>query len=909
MAKKERLVLVDGSAVFHRGYHAIPHLSNAEGIPTNATYGFTMIMLKVLADLKPKYAIVTWDKSSDTFRKELYPEYKATRKKQPDDLYAQIPYTRQVTEALGIPWVELDNYEADDIIGTLGRQAKQQGLETIIVTGDLDELQLIDENTKIYTMRRGFTDTVIYDLEALHDRYGVNPQQFIDLKALKGDASDNIPGVAGVGEKTAKDLIATYGSLDEVYNNLDQLKGKLKERLETNKEMAYLSQKLSTIVCDAPVTLNLNTAEVGQYNKQQIHELFRRMEFKALLTKLPPEMTAAAPNLFDDPMEETHSKHRSHLDTAEYKVITTEDNLTTLIKRLNASPEFAFDTETTSVNEMEAELVGVSISLKEAEGFYIPVGHAKGTQLNKKVVLDAFRPVFENPKIGKIAHNAKYDYKVLVRHGITPSPIIFDTMIAAFLLNPLGRSQSLDDLAYKEFGIEMIPIAELIGSGRTQITFDNVPLEAATTYAAEDADITWRLYKVLAPELSKQGFDKLAHATEFPLIEVLAHMEIAGIELDGAFLNKFNEKLTKDLAKLEENIWEAAGQKFNIGSPAQLSDILFNQLKLSTHSVKKGKTGGYSTAAVELEKLKDAHPIIPMISDYRELSKLQSTYVETLPKLVDGKGRIHTRFNQTIAQTGRLNSTDPNLQNIPVRTEIGREIRKAFVAPRGKVFVSADYSQIELRIAAALSKDKGMIETFRKGIDLHQQTAAEMFGVSLNQVTPEQRYGAKTINFGVLYGMSPHGLSVATGVTRDEAVQFIDRYFQIRKTLKQYIEGIKEFAHKHEYTETLLGRRRPSPEINSNNFQIRNAAERIAVNVPLQGTAADIIKLAMIALVPKLPVGAQLLLQIHDELIVEANEKQAEAVAGIMKDTMENIYDLGVPIAVDTKIGHSWGDL
>jgi len=905
MAKKDRLVLVDGSAVFHRGYHAIPHLSNSEGVPTNATFGFTTILLKVLADLKPKYAIVTWDKSSATFRKELYPEYKAHRKKQPDDLYAQIPYTRQVTEALGLPWIELDNYEADDIIGTLGRQAEKHHLETIIVTGDLDELQLIDENTKVYTMRRGFTDTVIYDLAALHDRYGVNPQQFIDLKALKGDASDNIPGVEGVGEKTAKDLITTYGSLDGVYKNLDQVKGKLKERLEVNKDMAYLSQKLSTIVCDAPVELDLAPAELGQYDRAATHELFRRLEFKNLLTKLPPEITTA-PTLFNDAA--VVEKTRSHLDDVRYETVNTKAKLEKLVAQLEKSHRFAFDTETTSVNEMVADLVGISISLKEGEAYYIPVAHTAGTQLKPNEVRAALKAVFENPAIAKIGHNAKYDYKILKRHGITPRPISFDTMIAAFLLNPLGRSQSLDDLVYKEFGFEMIPISELIGSGRTQITFDAVPIETATRYAAEDADMTWRLYERMRPELEQAGLDKLGAATEWPLIEVLGDMEIAGIQLDSNFLLKFNKKLTAEIAKLQQQIWDQAGDQFNIGSPSQLADILFNQLDLNKVGVKKGKTG-FSTAAPELEKLRDAHPIIPLISDYRELTKLRSTYVEALPQLVDKQGRVHTRFNQTIAQTGRLSSTDPNLQNIPVRTEIGREIRKAFVAPKGRCLISADYSQIELRVAAALSKDQGMIETFKQGIDLHQQTAAEMYGIPLGQVTKEQRDSAKTINFGVMYGMSPHGLSVATGMNREEAQDFIKRYFEIRQPLAAYIEATKEFAREHEYTETLLGRRRPCPEINSSNFQIRNAAERMAVNVPLQGTAADIMKLAMIALAPKLPAGAQLLLQIHDELITEADESQAKAVAALMKDTMENIYDLGVPIAADTAIGHSWGEL
>lgn len=905
MAKKDRLVLVDGSAVFHRGYHAIPHLSNAAGIPTNATFGYTTILLKVLADLKPKYVIVAWDKSSDTFRKDIFPEYKAHRKKQPDDLYAQIPYTKDVTEAMGIPWIELHKYEADDIIGTLGHQAEQRGLETIIVTGDLDELQLIDEHTRVYTMRRGFTDTVIYDLEALRERYGVTPQQFIDLKALKGDSSDNIPGVPGVGEKTAKDLITAYGSLDGVYEHVDELKGKLKDRLVENEKMAYLSQHLSTIVCDAPVELELEPARLGQYDRQRVHELFRTMEFKSLLNKLPPEITLA-PTLFDDNV--TQERDRAHLKEVKYQVLTSAESVELLAHNLSKQPAFAFDTETTSVNDMTAELVGISISWEAKTAYYIPISHQEGEQVPLEKVRELLGPIFANPNIAKIGHNAKYDYKILARHGMTPHPIGFDTMIAAFLLNPLGRSQSLDDLVYKEFGIEMIPISELIGVGRNQVTFDKIAIDEAATYAAEDADLTWRLYELLRPQLESAGLDRLGAATEWPLIELLGDMEIAGIELDTNFLGKFSEQLVTRIAQLQKDIWMQAGEEFNIASPTQLSQILFTKLDLAKHGVKKGKTG-YSTAANELEKLQDAHPIIPLISSYRELAKLQSTYVETLPKLVDANSRVHTRFSQTIAQTGRLSSNDPNLQNIPVRTEIGREIRKAFVAPPGRVLVSADYSQIELRVAAALSKDEGMIKTFKQGIDLHQQTAAELYGVPLAEVTKEQRYSAKTINFGVLYGMSPHGLSVATGMTREDAATFIDRYFEIRKPLKQYIEGIKEFARKHEYTETLLGRRRPCSEINSNNFQIRNSAERVAVNVPLQGTAADIMKLAMIALVPELPHGAKLLLQIHDELIVEADEKQSDAVCKIMKDTMEGVYDLGVPIAVDTAAGRSWGEL
>ncbi len=911
MAKRERLVLVDGSAVFHRGYHAIPHLTNAEGIPTNATFGFTTMLLKVLADLKPKYAIVAWDKSGDTFRKDQYPEYKATRKKQPDDLYAQMPYAREVTEALGLPWVELHKYEADDIIGTLGRQAEKRGLETIIVTGDKDELQLIDEYTKVYTMRRGFTDTVIYDLDALKDRYGVTPKQFIDLKALQGDASDNIPGVAGVGEKTAMNLITTYGSLEGVYDHIDELKGKLKERLENDKDNAFMSRELATIVCDAPVDLELESAKVGHYDRQHIHDLFRRLEFKSLLNKLPAEasLEPGVPTLFDPQPEEPAEKVRSHIENADYRAVTTAEDLKKLVDELSKQKAFAFDTETTSVDDNTAELVGISVSFKEGSGYYIPVAHLEGVQLKLEDVCNTLKPVFEDESIGKVAHNAKFDYKVLKRFNIETKPIVFDTMIAAFLLNPIGRSPSLDDLAYREFGIEMIPITDLIGTGRNQITFDGVDIEKAVQYAAEDADMTWRLYQVQKPLLDKdEKLDGLAKQTEWPLISVLGDMELEGILLDVDFLNKLSKKFAQEIEDLQKRIFEQAGEQFNISSPAQLADILFNRLGLETAGVKKGKTG-FSTAANELEKLRDAHPIIPLIGEYRELTKLQSTYIEALPKQVDAYNRLHTNFSQTIAQTGRLSSNNPNLQNIPVRTEIGREIRKAFLAPKGRTLVSADYSQIELRVAAALSKDKGMIETFKKGIDLHQQTAAEMYGVPLDKVTKEQRYSAKTINFGVLYGMSPHGLSVATGMNREEATAFINRYFEIRKTLKDYIEETKQFARENGYTETLFGRRRPSPEINSNNFQVRSAAERIAVNVPIQGTAADLMKLAMIAISDKMPQNAKLLLQIHDELIAEADDSKAKEVGSIMKETMESIFKLEVPIVADVSIGKNWGEL
>jgi len=916
MYKTPLLVLVDGSALFHRGYHAIPHLSNKDGLPTNAVYGFTVILLKVLQELKPDYIVITWDKSSDTFRKDMYPEYKATRKRQPDDLYAQIPTTHELVDALHLPWVELDHYEADDIIGTLGKQATAEGLETIIVTGDLDELQLVGPHSRVYTMKRGFTDTVIYDEAAVFERYGVTPAQFIDVKALKGDASDNIPGVSGIGEKTAIDLIARYGSLDDVYEHLGDLKPVLRKKLIDGKEMAYISQELSTIVCDAPVTLDLDMAKTGNFDRTHIHELFRRLEFRTLLAKLPPELAlvaptvdSATPTLFDEVQAVPAVKQRLHLADAKYTAVTTPAQLRDLVKQLGAQSVFAFDTETTSVDTFEADLVGISASWKEGEAYYIPVGHTAGTQLDCKAVIAAIKAVFEDAAIGKVGHNIKFDLEMLARYGVTVAGVVFDTMVAAFLINSLGRSQSLDDLSYSELGIEMIPITELIGKkGKDQTTFDTVAIEAATTYAAEDADISWRLYLKLKDQLEALGLAELGAQMEWPLIPILAKMELAGIELDVPFLRGFAKVLNERIGTIKAAVFDYAGQEFNLGSPAQLAQILFEQLGLPTAGLKKGKTG-YSTAANELEKLRNEHPVIPLIMEFRELEKLRGTYVEALPELVKSDGRVHTSFNQTVAQTGRLSSTNPNLQNIPVRTELGREIRQAFVAPPGRALVSADYSQIELRVAAALAHDEDMIETFVQGIDLHQQTAAELYSVPLDEVTKTQRSAAKTINFGVLYGMSAHGLSVATGMDQKEAAGFIKRYFEVRPKLAQYIEDTKKFAYDNQYTATLFGRRRPCPEIRSTTFMIRAAAERMAVNVPIQGTAADIYKLAMIAVDAKLDADSMLLLQIHDELIVETTTEKAEAVAKILKDAMEQVYDIGVPLAVDIAVGKNWGEL
>lgn len=934
--KKPLLVLVDGSAVFHRGYHAIPHLSNSKGEPTNAVYGFVTILLKVLADLKPEYMIVAWDKSSKTFRKEMYPEYKATRSAMPDDLRAQIVPTKELVRVLNLPLIEVENYEADDIIGTLARKAEDSGkLEVVIATGDRDQLQLIDESTVVDMFNPRGLEPTRYDLAKMQEKYGLTPRQFIDYKAIVGDTSDNIPGIKGIGDKGAQKLLAEYKTLEGVFEHADEIAGKMGEYIRASKDIAFLSRELSTIVRDMDLELDLEAAIVGSHDRSAVHEFFVSQEFSSkLLEKLPPSVREEALELGGDgdselrpvsgsgPLtlfgdgEEVRKPVRDHLDSAKYVAITTEAALGEMVAELARQKVFAFDTETTSVDTITAKLVGISLSWKAGEAYYIPVGHQHGEQLDVGVVIRALGPIFEDATIQKTGHNIKFDYEMLAGAGVRVAGIGFDTMIAAFLLNSVGRAQSLDDLAFSRLGIEMIPISEMIGTGKTQTTFDAVEIDAATVYAAEDADVSWRLYELLRADLDAQderneygwSMKRLADEVEWPIISVLGEMELAGIELDEKILSTFGKRLEKRIGELKELVYQEAGEEFNLGSPAQLGQILYGRLGISTAGLKKGKTG-VSTAADVLEKLKDQHPIVGYIMEYRELDKLKNTYVDALPAQVSPDGRVHTSFSQVIAQTGRLSSSNPNLQNIPVRTELGREIRAAFVAPKGRVLVGADYSQIELRVAASLAGDEAMIQTFRDGIDLHQQTAGMLFGVPIEEVTKDQRYAAKTINFGVLYGMSAHGLSVATGMGGKDAAEFIEKYFEVRPKLRDYIEAVKRFGLDKGYTETLFGRRRACLEMRSTNFQIRSAAERVAVNVPIQGTAADIYKLAMIELAKRLDDDCDLLLQIHDELIVEAPEAKAEGVAELMREVMISVIDLGVPLAVDTAIGPTWGDL
>ncbi len=961
---RRRFVIFDGHALLHRGYHAIPYLSARDGTPTNGVYGFTMMMLNALRELKPEYAVVAWDMSGPTFRHEMYREYKGTRKQIDDNLAAQIPVTQDLVETFAIPLIGVKGYEADDVIGTLAHRYKNE-FEIVIVTGDMDELQLVDDHVKIYTLRKGFSDTVIYDRAAVQAKYGLSPEEFITFKALKGDASDNIPGVSGIGDKTATDLVSKYKTLETIYDQLEEIKPSVKVKLEAGQEQAKMSLELSRIVVDVPMKFDIKDAVLHEYDRAKVVDLFQKLGFKSLLNKLPIQNKSTSiiqKSLFDDGVAKNPSvSQHAHLESVNYVCVDSEQKLDQLARSLAMQKVFAFDTETDGIDVINANLVGMSFSWREGEAYYLPLDHKDTTgsrsqaisssdplvhtqrssttarlqaldlprtsselesltsdveslasgQLPLQTVLDKLKPILENPKIGKVGHNIKFDYQILRRYNIKLGPIAFDTMVAAFLINPIVRAQTLSSLAFSELGIEMIDIEELIGpKGKNQRTFDSVSIDLATKYAAEDADMAWRLYQSLGAQLKQiPGVNEVAKLMEWPLIPVLAEVEITGVKLDTDFLKTFSRKINLMTAKLEESIWQEAGEHFNINSTAQLKVILFDKLKIDGTALKKNKTG-LSTAAKELEKLRGTHPIIDHLFEYREVTKLKSTYVDTLPLLVNqSTGRIHTSYNQTIAQTGRLSSTNPNLQNIPIRTALGREIRRAFVADKGKVFISADYSQIELRLAAALAGDKPMIEAFIDGADIHALTASEMYGVDIGDVTKEQRYAAKTINFGILYGMNPHGLSVATGMTFEEAKAFIDRYFEIRRGIAEYIEKIKKLAHKLGYTETIFGRRRPCPEVHSSNFVVRSAAERAAVNMPLQGTAADMMKLAMINLSGKLPPNAKMILQIHDELIVECCKKDSSQVSKILKSVMEGVHKFDVPIEVGVSIGTNWGDL
>jgi DNA polymerase-1 len=857
-------VLIDGKSVFYRGYYAMPNLSTKDGIPTGGVFGFATLSLEVIKRLEPDYVAVAWDKPKTNIRKrlEIYPEYKAGRKPAPADFYAQIPILHELLEALGWPLYELDDYEADDIMAGLAKKAAAQGIETVLVTSDLDALQCVDELVKVYVLKKGISNIEEYHPESFTEKYGLRTDQFLDLKALKGDSSDNIPGVPGIGEKTATTLLQQYETLDGIYENIDLISGGVHDKLVAGKDSAYMSREIARLYLDAPLELDLKATDVKKFDAPHLKGMLEKLEFRSLIRQMPAL----------EGVQSTHSP-----DVIELPKLP-------MVKLTN----FAWQKQLTILGFF------TDIHNSTSHGFIV----SNGKQIT---IIDApdkeittLKDKLEGCEI--TGFDTKRVVSYLLQHGITTS-VVHDVKVAAFVINSLHKSFDLDVVATQELGTELLPLQD-------------IPPEDIGVYAIELIGAVAELTKRQKEQLLKTGkLESVVQSMEWPIIPILAKMENEGIELDVAYLQVMQRELEDAISDLEQTIYGYAGREFNISSPQQLAEILFDELNLPTRGIKKGKTG-YSTAASELSKLVAYHPIIPVISEYREHTKLKSTYVDTLPLQVGKDGRLHTTFHLTIAQTGRLSSTDPNLQNIPVRSELGKKIRHAFIAKQGHSFISADYSQFELRLAAVLAGDVDMIEAFNSGADIHTRTAAEVYGVALDDVTSEMRSNAKTINFGVLYGMSPHGLSVATGMTMGDAKEFIDKYFAARQPLVSYIEGLKKQAKDEGFVETLLGRRRPTPDVKASNFIVRMGAERQAVNMPIQGTEADLMKLAMIKLEAVLPASAKQLLQIHDSILVEVLDSDVGTVADLMKDTMENIFpSLGINLRVDVKTGKHWGEL
>ena len=907
--KKSLLVLFDGNALIHRAYHALPPLTVSKtGEMVSAVYGFAQMVLKVLNELKPTHYAIAFDKKAPTFRHKLFDQYKAQRPPMPDELVNQLGRVRELVEAFHIPIFELDGYEADDLLGTLSHQASQQDTDTIIVTGDADTMQLVSSRVRVLYPKpgRSFSDTMLYDEATVSNKYGVKPEHITDYKGLVGDPSDNIPGVPGVGAKTAAKLIQQFGTIEQIYDHIDEVTPpRIKKLLQENEAIARQSKELATIVVQAPVSLDLADCQVGQYDRQQVTELFRELEFSSLRSRLPEfEVGEAA-------TESPQVQVKAQPPQGEYHIVNTTPALDELMNRLSATKSFAFDTETTGLNPMSAQLVGLSFSPAWGEAYYIPVGHVgleQITQLPLTQVIDRIKPVLEDANLTKLAHNGKYDMTVLGENGITVNNLTFDTMVAAYLL--CEKSLGLKTLAFSQLNVEMTPISELIGSGAKQLAMSQVAIKQAADYACADADITGQLAELLSTELHQQGLWQLFSEVEMPLVPVLLRMERNGIALDTELLRDMSQRLGEQLIKLETEIFSYVGHQFNINSPQQLGQVLFEELKIP--AVRKGKNK-YSTEASVLGELSQDYPIARLILNQRQLTKLKSTYIDALPGLINAKtGRVHTSFNQTRTATGRLSSSEPNLQNIPIRGEMGRQIRQAFIAPQGSCLLGGDYSQIDLRALAHLSQDPGLLSAFQQDEDIHAATAAQLYGVDTAQVTPDMRRLAKTVNFGVIYGMSEYGLEQATELSREEAAQFITAYFAKYAKVKQYLEATKEQARKAGYVQTILGRKRFIPEINSSNRQIREGAERMAINMPVQGTSADIIKVAMINLCREMDrqqLKSKLLLQVHDELVFEVPEEELETMRQLVPEVMSAALKLSVPLKVDTKTGSNWGEM
>jgi DNA polymerase-1 len=908
VAKEEKplLLLFDGNALVHRAFHALPPLTQHKtGELVNSVYGFASTLLKVFADFKPTHWAIAFDRPTPTFRHEMFEEYKAQRPATPEELKSQIKKVHQLVEAFHIPVFEIDGFEADDVLGTLSKQADEQGIDTIIVTGDNDMLQAVLPRVKALAPRRSFTDTVLYDEKAVEQKYGIKPEQLADLKALSGDVSDNIPGVPGIGEKTATKLLRQYGSLQGIYDHIEEIApAKLQDMLREYRAQAFQSKELSTIVKDVPIKLDLETCQVSHYDRNEVARLFRELEFINLLARLPQTKAESHPPVGAGLVP-------AHPSAMKSLIVNTETALEQLIGALEKARGLAIEVETTGEKAMMADLVGIAISPARGEAFYVPLGHQglnQPPQLPLTQVAARLKPVLENAGVGKIAYNGKNVMEVLAGCGVKVENLNFDPMLAAYLLGE--KNLGLKALAFNKLGVEITAPAELAGTGKKQSSLALLEANRAADYACASVNIIWGLKETLETELRQQGLWQLFTQVEMALVPVLVAMEDNGILLDTDLLREMSLEMSKELLRLEKEIYGSVGHQFNINSPQQLGRVLFEDLRLPQS--RRTKTG-YSTDASVMEALRGVHPVIELILQYRQLSKLKSTYVDALPALINRRTkRVHTTFNQTGTATGRLSSSDPNLQNIPIRTEMGNKIRKAIIAPRGAYLLSGDYSQIDLRVLAHLSQDPGLIDAFAQDEDIHASTASKLLGIPEEEVTPEMRRNAKTVNFGVIYGMSDYGLEQATNLSREEAAQFITLYFEKYPKVKEYLEATKEQARKLGYVQTVLGRRRFLPEINSANRMVREGAERMAINAPVQGSSADIIKIAMINLyreMEKRRLKSKMLLQIHDELLFEVPEAEVAEMKSLVSELMPHAFELRVPVKIDIKLGKNWAEM
>ena len=919
LERKPLLILMDGHAMVYRAWHAIrePLGIRSTGEEVRAVFGFLNTFLRCLADWRPTHCAIAFDLSGPTFRHLEYDEYKAQRPPMPPELHPQFDRVRHIMKAFGVPVFEHDGYEADDVLGTLCRQAEERDVETLVLTGDTDELQLVSPWVRVL-LSYSVQGRTLYDVAKVRERYGgLGPNVVPDIKALQGDTSDNIPGVPGVGAKTAIRLLSEYETIEGIYENLDRVTpARIQKNLGEHRELALRWKFLTTIARDVPLQLDLDETRFWRYDRSKVVEALTELEFFSMVPRIPDPTGDGAPAKQAElpiPLERE----------TRYTVVDTRAALDSLVQELDSPDGFSFDTETTSLDAMNTELVGLSFSKMAGRGWYVPVGHADGVQLPMDQVLEAIRPVMESDAVPKVAHNANFDLTVLSNHGLQVANLAFDTMLAAHVGG--RKAIGLKALALECLHVEMTPISELIGTGRKQITMAQVPIDKAAPYAAADADITLQLYHIFRVEVGEKGGKAAFETVEMPLVPVLVRMQAYGVALDVGLLERMSAELGAQISRIEAGMYDLVGHQFNLNSSQQLGDVLFKELRLPP--TKRTKTG-HSTDASSLEGLKHtldqgtaedvdprAYEVLDGVLEYRQLAKIKSTYVDALPALVNPRtGRVHTSYNQTGSATGRVSSNDPNVQNIPVRTELGRRVRKAFVAQDAPnwMLLAADYSQIELRILAHLSKDAGLLEAFESGQDIHSATASQVYGVPLDQVVPDMRRIAKVMNFGVIYGLSPFGISQQTGLSPDEGKQFIDTYFGRYPGIRDYIDSVKVQIAGSGFVETLMGRRRYIPEINSSSFHVRAAGERMAINMPIQGTAADIIKIAMVRMQERLDaqqLRSLMIIQVHDELIFESPREELDDLRSIVLEVMPSAMELEVPLDVEVKTGVTWGDM